>query len=196
MGAGDGDVTEQDAIYFENVAAFEAWLEENAESSNGIWIRMAKKSSGIPSLDWKQGVEAALCFGWIDSQSKSLDGDWYIQRFTPRRARSMWSKTNCDKVEALVAAGRMRPRGLAEVEQAKADGRWDAAYDAMSTSAVPVDLADALQAAGVRAAFDGLDSRNRYAILHQIQTAKRPETRARRIAKYVDMVVGGDKPYP
>jgi uncharacterized protein YdeI (YjbR/CyaY-like superfamily) len=185
-----------DGVFFENPAEFEAWLDENGESSDEVWIRMAKKGTQIASLDWAGAVEVALCFGWIDGQARRVDDRWFLQRFTPRRPRSTWSKVNRQKVEALTAAGRMRPAGLAEVARAKADGRWDAAYDGPATATVPDDLAGAVEAAGLTQAFSQLDSRNRYAILHRIQTAKRPETRARRIEKYVGMLAAGEKPVP
>jgi uncharacterized protein YdeI (YjbR/CyaY-like superfamily) len=188
-------VTEQEAMFFEGPEGFEAWLEANGEAYDGVWVRMAKKHTGIPSLNWARAVEVALCFGWIDGQSRRIDDDWYLQRFTPRRPMSTWSKLNREKVQALTAAGRMRPSGLAEVERAKADGRWDAAYDSMTTASVPEDLARALDEAGLSEAFANLDSRNRYAILHRIQTARKPETRARRIAKYVAMLEAGERPY-
>jgi uncharacterized protein YdeI (YjbR/CyaY-like superfamily) len=188
-------VTEQEAVFFDGPEGFEAWLEANGEASDGVWVKMAKKHTGIPSLNWARAVEVALCFGWIDGQSRRIDDDWYLQRFTPRRTKSTWSKINREKVQALTAAGRMRPGGLAEVERAKADGRWDAAYDSMTTASVPDDLARALDEAGLSKAFANLDSRNRYAILHRIQTARKPETRARRIAKYVGMLVAGERPY-
>jgi uncharacterized protein YdeI (YjbR/CyaY-like superfamily) len=156
---------------------------------------MAKKHSGIASLDWAAGVDVALCFGWIDGQARRIDDDWFVQRFTPRRAKSIWSKVNREKAEKLVAAGRMRPAGLAEIERAKADGRWDAAYDGMATASIPDDLAAALEAADLADTFAGLNSRNRYAILHRIQTAKKPETRARRIATFVEMLAAGETPY-
>jgi len=161
-----------------------------------VWIRIAKKGTGIPSIDWSRAVEVALCFGWIDGKSKRIDDTWYRQRFTPRRPRSTWSKVNREKVAELVAAGRMRPRGLAEVARAKADGRWEAAYDSPATATVPDDLAAALDEAGLRATFDALNGSNRYAILHQVQTAVRPQTRARRIAKFVAMLAAGEKPHP
>jgi uncharacterized protein YdeI (YjbR/CyaY-like superfamily) len=183
-------------VFFETPKEFESWLDANGDRSDGVWVKMAKKGTGIPSLNWKQGVEVALCFGWIDGQSRRLDDHWFIQRFTPRRPKSTWSKANRQKVEALIAAGTMRPAGLAEVERAKSDGRWDAAYDGMASATVPDDLAKALDEAALGEAFSGLDSRNRYAILHQLMTAKRPETRARRIAKYVAMLAAGDRPYP
>jgi uncharacterized protein YdeI (YjbR/CyaY-like superfamily) len=189
-------MAEQSAVFFERPEEFEQWLEANGETSNGVWVRMAKKSTGIASLAWTQGVEVALCFGWIDGQARRIDRRWFIQRFTPRRPRSMWSKVNRQKVEALTAAGRMRPSGLAEVERAKADGRWDAAYDGMATASVPADLASALEQAGLTDVFAVLDRRNRYAILHRVQTAKRPETRARRIAMFVAMLASGELLYP
>jgi uncharacterized protein YdeI (YjbR/CyaY-like superfamily) len=188
-------VPEQDVVFFDAPESFEAWLEAHGKSSAEVWVKMAKKHTGIQSLNWASAVEVALCFGWIDGQSRRIDDDWYLQRFTPRRPQSTWSKINREKVQALIGAGRMRPAGLAEVERAKADGRWDAAYDSMTGASVPEDLARALDEAGLTDAFAGLDSRNRYAILHGVQTARRPETRARRIAKYVSMLQAGDRPY-
>jgi uncharacterized protein YdeI (YjbR/CyaY-like superfamily) len=144
-----------------------------------------------------EALDVALCFGWIDGQAKAIDEQWYVQRFTPRRKRSMWSKINREKVAALIDAGRMRPAGLAEIERAKADGRWDAAYDSPATSTVPDDLRAALDASPAASeAFDGLSSQNRYAILHRVQTAVKPETRARRIAKFVGMLERGERLYP
>jgi uncharacterized protein YdeI (YjbR/CyaY-like superfamily) len=188
-------VAEQESLFFEGPDAFEAWLEAHGEESDGVWVRMAKKHTGIASLDWTRGVEVALCFGWIDGQGRRLDDDWFLQRFTPRRPRSTWSKINREKVAALTAAGRMRQAGLAEVARAQADGRWDAAYDSPATASVPDDLAAALEEAGLTEAFAALDSRNRYAILHRVQTATKPETRARRIGKYVTMLAAGETPY-
>jgi uncharacterized protein YdeI (YjbR/CyaY-like superfamily) len=187
---------EEQAVFFEGPKSFEAWLEAHGELSAEVWVKMAKKHTGVPSLDWARAVEVALCFGWIDGQSKRIDDDWYLQRFTPRRPKSTWSKINREKVQALTEAGRMRPAGLAEVERAKADGRWDAAYDSMTTVSVPEDLALALDQAGLSETFATLDSRNRYAILHRVQTASKPETRTRRIAKYVAMLKVGERPYP
>jgi uncharacterized protein YdeI (YjbR/CyaY-like superfamily) len=188
-------VSDHEALFFDGPESFEAWLEANGETAAEVWVEMAKKHTGIPSLDWARGVEVALCFGWIDGQSRRIDDDRYLQRFTPRRPRSTWSKINREKAEALIAAGRMRRSGLTEVERAKADGRWDAAYDSMTTATVPEDLARALEEAGLTQTFAGLDSRNRYAILHQVQTAGKPETRVRRIAKYVGMLQAGETPY-
>jgi uncharacterized protein YdeI (YjbR/CyaY-like superfamily) len=189
-------VTDQTAVFFDGPAAFENWLEQHGEAAADVWVKVAKKHTGIPSLDWAGAVEVALCFGWIDGQSRRIDDNWYLQRFTPRRPKSTWSKVNREKVQALTDAGRMRPAGLAEVERAKADGRWEAAYDSAATASVPEDLAHALDEAGLSEMFASLDSRDRYAILHRVQTARKPETRARRIAKYVAMLKVGEKPYP
>jgi uncharacterized protein YdeI (YjbR/CyaY-like superfamily) len=186
---------EREAVFFATPEDFEAWLEAHGESATEVWVKMAKKHTGITSLDWAGGVDIALCFGWIDGQSRRIDDDWHMQRFTPRRPKSTWSKINRQKVQALTEAGRMRPAGLAEVERAKADGRWDAAYDSPSTASVPDDLARALEDAGLTEAFAGLNSQNRYAIVHRVQTATKPETRARRIAKYVGMLEAGETPY-
>jgi uncharacterized protein YdeI (YjbR/CyaY-like superfamily) len=183
-------------LFFEGPDEFERWLEQHGEEADEVLVRMAKKHTGIASLDWASAVDVVLCFGWIDGQSRRIDDDWFMQRFTPRRPRSIWSKVNRKKAEALIAAGRMRPAGLAEIERAKADGRWDAAYDGMASASIPDDLAAALAAADATDAFDALDSRSRYAVLHRVQTAKRPETRARRIAKYVDLVSAGEPIVP
>ncbi len=169
-------------LFFEGPDPLHRWLDENAAISDGVWVRMAKKHTGIASLDWASLVEVVLCHGWIDGQRRRVDDDWMAQRITPRRPRSMWSKRNREKVEVLIAAGAMRPRGLEEVERARADGRWDAAYDSPATATVPDDLAAALAAAGLAEAFAALRSQERYSILYGVQTARRPETRARRIA--------------
>jgi uncharacterized protein YdeI (YjbR/CyaY-like superfamily) len=182
---------------FESVEAFERWLAEHHAQSDGLWLKLARTGSGIPSVTQPEAVETALRFGWIDGQARSLDERFYLQRFTPRRARSMWSKRNRERATALIAEGRMEPGGLAEVERAKADGRWEAAYDAPSGATVPDDLQRALDAEPRAAAlFATLDSRNRYSILHRVQTAKKPETRARRIAGFVAMLAEGRTLYP
>ncbi|MEV8636621.1 YdeI/OmpD-associated family protein [Streptosporangium sp. NPDC051023] len=186
-----------ESLSFPTAAAFEAWLTVNHASSPGIWLRIAKKVAGVESLDYAQALDVALCYGWIDSQKKSFDATHWVQRFTPRRARSRWSKVNRDKVAALLEQGRMRPPGLLEVERAKGDGRWEAAYDGSRTATVPEDLERAL--AGNPAAwefFTTLDSRNRYAVLYRVQDAKKPETRARRIEQYVTMLAEHRKIYP
>ena len=187
---------EREVVFLATPEDFEAWLEAHGESAAEVWVKMAKKHTGITSLEWAGAVEVALCFGWIDGQSRRIDDDWHMQRFTPRRPKSTWSKINRQKVQALTAAGRMRPAGLAEVEGAKADGRWHAAYDSPSTASVPQDLARALEDVGLTDAFAGLSSQNRYAIVHRVQTARKPETRARRIAKYVGMLEAGETPHP
>ena len=181
-------------IRFASQREFEAWLRTHHARSDGEWLQLAKAGCETPGLTYAQAVESALCWGWIDGQKRAFDAQHFLQRFTPRRARSLWSKINCAKAEALVASGRMRPPGLAEIERAKADGRWDAAYDGARTSAVPDDLAAALAAArGARAFFDALDAANRYAVLWRVQTAKKPETRARRIETLVAMLARGEK---
>ena len=182
---------------FATAAEWEAWLDEHHADSDGIWVKFAKKASGIPTVVYAEAVEASLRYGWIDGQVKRLDDDHYIQRFTPRRARSRWSKINRAKAEALIASGAMEAAGLAEVERAKADGRWDAAYDAPSTATVPDDLRAALDRDPAAAElFETLDSTNRYAILHRIQEAKKPDTRARRIETFVAMLSRGETIHP
>ncbi len=177
--------------------AFIKWLAKHHASSAGVWLQIAKKGSGIASITHAQALEAAICHGWIDGQRNSMDADYFLQKFTPRRARSTWSKVNCAKALALIESGDMRPAGLAEVERAKADGRWDAAYDAQSKMTVPDDLATLLaKNAKAKAFFESLDSRNRFAILFRLQTAKKSETRERRLAKFADMLKRGEKIYP
>ena len=150
-----------DAVFFENDQAFEAWLVDNSSTASHVWMRMAKKGTGVTSIDWTTAVDVALCFGWIDGIARRLDDEWYVQRFTPRRARSVWSKINRERIERLTADGRMRPAGLAEVERAKLDGRWDAAYDSPATAVVPDDLVAALAARDLTDVYAALDGRNR-----------------------------------
>jgi uncharacterized protein YdeI (YjbR/CyaY-like superfamily) len=183
-------------LTFASAEAWERWLEANHDA-DGVWIKMAKKGSGIASVTHAEALEAALCFGWIDGQRKGLDGAFFLQKFTPRRPRSTWSRINRGKAEQLIAGGRMRPAGLAEVERARADGRWEAAYEPQSTARMPDDLRRELDARPEAARFfASLDSRNRYAILYRLQDAKRPETRARRLAEFVAMLEEHRKPYP
>ena len=184
-------------MLFETQADFEAWLDEHHASASGAWLRLAKKASGLRSLAYDEAVEAGLCFGWIDGQKKGYDERSWLQRFTPRGPQSIWSKVNRAKAEALIAAGRVRPAGLAAVERARQTGRWDAAYDPASTATVPEDLQAALDASERAGAFfKTLSGANRYALLFRIQTAKKPETRARRIQKFIDMLERGEKLYP
>ncbi|HSR96027.1 MAG TPA: YdeI/OmpD-associated family protein [Kofleriaceae bacterium] len=182
---------------FETAAAFERWLAKQHRSATVVWIKHAKKGTGMASITWSEAVDVALCYGWIDGQSKSLDDRHFVQRYTPRRASSVWSKLNRERVARLIAAGRMQSAGLAEIERAKADGRWDAAYDSPKTAAVPDDLARAFaKRPAAKAAFATLDSTNRYAILHRLMTAKQPETRARRLATFVEMLEAGKTLHP
>lgn len=185
--------TEQPVLFFATPADLEAWMGEHAEESEGIWLKFAKKDSGIESVVYAEAVEIALSYGWIDGQAKRLDDHHYLQRFTPRRSRSKWSKINREKAERLVADGRMRPAGLREVERAKEDGRWDAAYDSPSTATVPDDFQAALDAEPAAAAFfASLGSTRRYSFLYRVNDAKRPETRAKRIAEYVELLARGE----
>jgi uncharacterized protein YdeI (YjbR/CyaY-like superfamily) len=182
---------------FASREAWEAWLEEEHATSDGLWLKIAKKGSGIETVTFAEALDAALCYGWIDSQRGGFDERYFLQRFTPRKPRSKWSQVNREKVAKLMEAGRMRPAGLREVEWAKADGRWDAAYESQSVATVPEDLRLELEKnEGARKFFETLDRANRYAILHRIQDAKKPETRARRIAQYVEMLAEGKKLYP
>lgn len=185
--------TEQPLLDFASKAELEAWMEEHHAASDGIWIRFAKKGSGVASVTYAEAVEVSLCFGWIDGQAKRIDDARYQQRFTPRRARSPWSKVNVAKATALIESGAMRPAGLAEVERAKADGRWEAAYEPPSRMTVPDDLQAELDRDPEAAAFfASLSSANRYAILWRLHDAKRPETRARRLEKFVGMLRRGE----
>ncbi|MBA3260035.1 MAG: YdeI/OmpD-associated family protein [Gemmatimonadales bacterium] len=182
---------------FASQAAWEAWLGKHHGSSAGLRLELAKKDSGVPSVTHAEAVESALCYGWIDGQGTTADDPrfWRL-RFTPRRRRSKWSRINCAAVERLQAEGRLQPAGLREVEAAKADGRWDAAYASQRTITVPEDLQAELEAnPGARRFFEQLDSRNRYAILYRIHDAKKPETRLRRIQKFLRMLEAGETIY-
>jgi uncharacterized protein YdeI (YjbR/CyaY-like superfamily) len=179
---------------FEGPADLEEWLQRNHDSSPGIWLKIAKKGVAEKTVTYAEALELALCFGWIDSQKRGFDTEHFLQRFTPRRPRGRWSRINREKAEALIEAGRMRPAGLAEVEAARADGRWEAAYEGQRTAKVPADLSRELEANPAAAAsFAALDGANRYAILYRLQEAKRPETRERRLRKFVAMLERGEK---
>lgn len=183
-------------LAFASQAEWEAWLDAEHRASDGVWIKFAKKGSGVGTVVYAEALDVALCYGWIDSQMQSLDERFYVQKFTPRRARSKWSRINRDKIEELTKAGRMKPAGLAEVELAKADGRWEAAYASPSTVEVPPDLQRALDASPQAAEFwAGLNKANRYAIVYQLEDAKKPETRERRLAKFMAMLERGEKLY-
>jgi uncharacterized protein YdeI (YjbR/CyaY-like superfamily) len=184
--------TEFPVLAFADQAALEAWLEAEHQSAPGLYVKLAKKGAGVPSVNWEQMVEVLLCFGWIDGRANRLDDHFYVQRVTPRRAKSVWSQKNVATVERLIAEGRMRPAGLAAVEAAQADGRWERAYAGPKHMTVPDDLAAALDAdPHLRAEFDSLDGANRYAILWRVQTAATPATRAKRIAAAVELLRDG-----
>jgi uncharacterized protein YdeI (YjbR/CyaY-like superfamily) len=180
-------------LRFASAVEWEGWLEDNHATSDGVWIKMAKKSAGVDSVRYPEVLESALCFGWIDGRREALDERFFLQRYTPRRARSRWSQVNRDTAERLVAEGRMRRAGRAEIERARADGRWDAAYASASRITVPEDLQRELDARPqAKAFFEGLNGQNRYAILYRLHDAKRPETRARRLATFVAMLEAGE----
>jgi uncharacterized protein YdeI (YjbR/CyaY-like superfamily) len=181
-------------IAFATPGEFEAWLEEHHAGSEGIWLKIAKKDSGVPSVTYAEALRSCLCFGGIDSQKKGFDERFFLQRFTPRRPRGRWSRINREAAEELIEAGDMRPAGLAEVEQAKADGRWESAYEGQRTAKVPPDLQRELDSNPAAAEFfAGLDSANRYAIVYRLEDAKKPETRERRLRKFVAMLERGEK---
>jgi uncharacterized protein YdeI (YjbR/CyaY-like superfamily) len=176
-------------IDFKDLAAFERWLEAQPAGSPGLWVKLAKAGSGIASVTKAEAIDAALCNGWIDGQLDKYDDAFWLIRFTPRKARSKWSQVNRARAEELIEAGRMRPRGLAQIEAARADGRWDAAYAPASKAEVPADFQAALDGNPEAAAFFAtLTGANRYAILYRIQTVKKPETRARKIAGFIAML--------
>lgn len=178
---------------FEDASAWEAWLEANHNTvPTGLWLKISKKASGIASVTYDEALDAALCFGWIDGQRKTHDAQHFIQRFTPRRARSMWSKRNVDKVAVLVERGRMRPAGLVQVEEAKRDGRWERAYSGSSVMEVPEDFRVALERdVKAKAFFEGLGKTKRYSFLWRIASVKREETRRKKIAQFVGLLAEG-----
>ncbi len=176
-------------LAFRSAADFEAWLESEHATSAGIWLKVGKQTAPEQSVSYAEALEVALCFGWIDGQKRGFDADYWLQRFTPRTPGSKWSKINTEKADALLAAGRMRPAGQLQAENAKADGRWDAAYAGQRTSTAPDDLRAALDANPAAAEFfTTISSVNRYAIIYRVGSVKRPETRARKIAQYVQML--------
>lgn len=190
----NGMASGPEPVRFANPRAFEAWLRKHHASSDGVWLLIAKAGAEEPTVTYLQAVEIALCFGWIDGQKKGFDEQHWLQRFTPRRARSLWSKANREKAQALIQAGRMQPSGMAEILRAKDDGRWHAAYDGARTAVVPPDLQAALDARPeARSFFAQLDGANRYAVLWRVQTASRAETRSRRIETLVAMLARGEK---
>ncbi len=188
---------EMPVVSFADTEEWSAWLASRHRSSSGVWIKIAKKVSGHASITYAEALDVALAWGWIDGQKGKFDDAWWLQKFTPRGSRSMWSKINREKATALIAAGKMMPSGLAEVERAKNDGRWDRAYESQSRASVPEDLEAALaKTPRAKKFFATLDSRNRYAVLFRVQHAKKAETRARRIAQFVEMLAKGEKLHP
>ncbi len=177
---------------FEDVIAWETWLETNHTDTAGLWLKMSKKGSGIASVTYDEALDSALCWGWIDGQKKTHDANHWIQRFTPRRKNSMWSQRNVAKVAVLIEAGRMRLPGQAEIDAAKADGRWERAYSSSSAIEVPPDFQAALDASTkAQTFFDGLGKTKRYAFLWRITTAKREETRKNKIEQFVQLLAEG-----
>ncbi|MBS2031252.1 MAG: YdeI/OmpD-associated family protein [Deltaproteobacteria bacterium] len=184
----------QKYLAFKTPEAWAAWLQEHHASSTGLWIKFFKKGSGVATVTYDQALDEALCWGWIDGQLKPFDDTAFLRRFTPRGPRSGWAKRNRDHVERLTREGRMKPSGLAQVEAAKADGRWDAAYDSPSASEVPADFLAALaKHKKAEAFFNTLNKANRYAISYRLQTAKKPETRARRFEQLLQMMKDGKR---
>ena len=185
--------TEDPTRAFRDAKAWESWLAKNHNAADGIWMRLAKKASAIKSITYPEAVEVALCYGWIDGLKRPESATTWLQRFTPRRKRSIWSEINCNKALGLIAGGRMMPAGLEEVERAKRDGRWDAAYASPKSATMPPDFEKELNRhPKAKAFFKTISRTNSYAIMWRIQTAKKPETRARRIATYIDMLEKGD----
>ena len=183
--------------FFERQRDWATWLKDNHKTSTGVWLQLAKQDAGVQSVSYDEAIEVALCFGWIDGQKKAHSEQYWLQKFTPRSIKSVWSKINKEKALALIKAGKMKPAGLKEIERAKLDGRWNAAYDSASKSSVPNDFQLALDGnMRARKFFGTLDSRNRYAVLFRIQTAKNSETRAKKISQFVQMLKRHEKVHP
>jgi uncharacterized protein YdeI (YjbR/CyaY-like superfamily) len=188
---------EKPILAFKTKKAWASWLEKNHSKSSGVWLRLSRKTSERKSPSREEALDVALSYGWIDGQAKSEGDETWLQKYTPRGKRSIWSKRNREKVQALIESGEMRPAGLAEIERAKKDGRWDAAYDSPSKIAVPEDLKKLLDKnRKAKSFFETLDSRNRYAILFRIHTAKKPETREKRIKQFIEMLERKEKIHP
>lgn len=180
---------EQMPKLFPTPTDFEKWMEAEHDKSDGIWLQIAKKDSGKSSVSHHEALDIALCFGWIDGQRKKLDDEYFLQRFTPRRKQSPWSAVNVEKVQKLIEAGKMRDAGMKEIERAKADGRWQVAYQPQSKMTIPDDLQAALDAnPAAHEFFETLTSQNRFAILYRLQSAKKPETRAKRLREFMTML--------
>lgn len=182
---------------FASQAKWADWLARQHDKSAGVWLKLAKKDSGIPSVTYDEALEIALCYGWIDGQKKSFDEKYFLQKFTPRRPKSIWSKINTGKAERLIASGQMKPAGLKAIEAAKADGRWEQAYTSQKTIFIPKDFEAALNKnKKAKAFFKSLNSANRYSFLFRIETAKKAETRANRIRQFMEMLEKGEKFHP
>lgn len=189
-------IDERPVIAFEDTRAWRAWLEQNYESTPGVWVKIAKKASGIQTVTYQEALEEALCFGWIDGLKRPYDERYFIQKFTPRTRRSMWSKRNQGIVERLVAEGRMQPAGQREIDVAKADGRWERAYGSSKTIEIPEDfLQELAKDKKAEAFFKTLNKANTFAIAFRLTTAKKPETRARRMQKILEMLANEEKFY-
>ena len=189
--------TELPTLPFANKKKWADWLAKQHDKSAGVWLKLAKKHSGISSVTYEAALDVALCYGWIDGQKKGFDDKYWLQKFTSRGAKSIWSKINTEKVERLIASGEMKPAGLKAIEAAKQDGRWDAAYASQKNISVPEDFQAALDKnEKAKVFFATLNSVNRYAILFRIQTTKKAETRAKRIQQFVEMLERGEKLYP
>jgi uncharacterized protein YdeI (YjbR/CyaY-like superfamily) len=184
-------------LAFKSLRAWEDWLAAQPAGSPGVWLKLAKKSAGVPSVTRQEAIDGALCHGWIDGQLDKFDADWWLVRFTPRKPNGKWSQKNRDRALELIKLKRIKPAGLGVIEQAKADGRWDQAYASQGAARIPDDL-DAALAKNKKAMtfFTTLDSANRYSILHRVATAKKPETRARRIETFVAMLSRGETIHP
>jgi uncharacterized protein YdeI (YjbR/CyaY-like superfamily) len=186
--------TELPVLPFASKKKWSDWLAKQHKKSNGIWLKLAKKSSGIPSVTYEEAVDAALCYGWIDGQKKSYDDAYWLQKFTPRGPKSIWSKINTEKAERLIASGEMQPAGLKAIEEARQDGRWEAAYASQKNISVPEDFQLALDRnAKAKAFFSTLKSAERYSILFRIHNARKPETRAKRIQQFIEMLERNEK---
>ncbi len=187
------NLTERPILPFESKKKFADWLAKNHDKSAGLWLKIAKKATGIPTVTYLEALDVALCYGWIDGQKGSFDEQYFLQKFTPRRPKSIWSKINVEKVAGLIASGEMKPAGLKAVEAAKQDGRWAAAYSSQKNIVVPADFQSALgKNKKAKAFFESLTSAKRYSFLFRIETAKKVETREKRIRQFVEMLERGE----
>jgi uncharacterized protein YdeI (YjbR/CyaY-like superfamily) len=184
-------------LLFESTQSWDAWLGEHHAQPHGVWIKIAKKGAGATTVSYAEALDAALCYGWIDGQKQAFDDSFWLQKFTPRRRKSVWSRVNTDKALQLIESGRMKPAGLREVDAARQDGRWDAAYQSQGNLTIPDDfLAELDRQPEARAFFETLNKVNRYAICYRIETAKKPETRKARIDKFIAMLAANEKIHP